>query len=494
MTGPPGIPPGGLLYAARQAVITTMTYGGTRLFASKHENCSGGNIRKMGNSEGISLSSHFTYGKLLRFTMPSIVMMFLTYIYGVVNGLLISNYGGEVALVAINLFMPVLGVFSVFGFLIGSGGAALIALALGRNDREKADSLFTTVIVIALAGGLLLAAAGLFITPRAAKFLGAEGEVLKQGLKYSVITLLFTPAVILQYVNQYMFPTAEKANLGMRFTIAAGVSNVLFSILFIVVLRWGIAGAALANGIGQVIGGLLPLVYFFSKKNDSLLHISKPEFIAREFGQMCVNGSSELVTNLSMYLIGILYNYQLMKYMGDAGVAIFGVIMSINMLFVAVFIGYSIGISPAVGFNLGAGNTEELKNLLNKSLKLIAVFGVLVTALSIASAKPLAWLYVGYNRSLCEQTTRAFRIYSTAFLVMGFNVFGSAFFTALNNGKISAAISFSRTLLFQSLAVLVLPLFFGETGIWTSALASEIMSLGLTAFFLVTQNRNYHYF
>lgn len=378
--------------------------------------------------------------------------------------------------------------------MFGSGGGALIAKALGEQNRKKADSLFSTVYVLAIGLGITLSLLGQLTLPYTVRLLGAEGEMMTQGMQYARITLMFIPAVMLQYVNQYMLPTAEKARLGMSITIFAGVVNILLVVLFVAVFRWGVTGAAMANGIGQCMGGFLPLFWFASKKNDGLLHFIKPEFHMREIVQMSVNGSSEFVTNLSSYLIGILFNFQLMRFIGEDGVAIFGVIMYINMIFISVFTGYSIGVGPVVGYNNGAGNHLELKNILKKSLVMIGGSGVILMALAMLLSSPLAFLYVGYDEILWDSTTIAFRIYSSSFLIMGMNIFGSAFFTSLNNGLISALISFLRTLLFQACAVMLLPVFFGETGIWFSVFAAEALTLIVTVVCLITNKNKYHYF
>lgn len=441
----------------------------------------------------IQLSDHFSYGKLLRFVYPSVMMMFFTSIYGLAAGLCVSNFAGKTAFAAINFIIPITSVLGVFGYMFGSGTSALIAKALGEQNKEKANQLFSSIYLIAIILGIALAVLGQFILPFTSRMLGAEGEMLTEGIKFSRVTLMFIPAVILQYVNQYMFPTAEKSKVGMTFTIVSGVTNIVMVFVLVVIFRLGVVGAALANGIGQCLGGIVPLIYFFSKKNDGLLHFTKPKISLKEFGQVCVNGSSEFVSNLSVYLIGILFNYQLMRFIGEDGVAIFGVIMYINMIFISIFNGYSIGISPSVGYHNGAKNCSELKNLLKKSLIIVGVLGVILLGLAILTARPLSYIYVGYDKQLLDMTTIAFRLYATSFLIMGFNIFGSAFFTALNNGAISAMIAFLRTLLFQSFAVMVLPIFFDETGIWLSVFVAEILSAIVTAICLIINRKKYNY-
>ena len=441
----------------------------------------------------VQLSDHFSYGKLLRFVFPSVMMLFFTAIYGVVEGLCVSNFAGKTAFAAINFIIPITCVLGVFGYMFGSGTSALIAKALGEQKKEKANQLFSAIYLIAIFVGIILSVAGQFILPIAARMLGAEGELLTEGIKFARITLMFIPALILQYVNQYMFPTTGKPKVGMAFTIISGVTNIGLILVLVVVFRVGVAGAAFANGIGQCLGGIVPIIYFFSKKNDGLLHFTKPKMSLKELGRVGVNGSSEFISNLSVYLIGILYNYQLMRFIGEDGVAIFGVIMYVNMLFVSVFNGYAIGISPSVGYQNGAKHYNELKNLLKKSLIIVAILGVALLGVAIIATKPLAYIYVGYDKQLFDMTTVAFRLYATSFLIMGFNIFGSAFFTALNNGAVSALIAFLRTLLFQSFAVMILPILIGENGIWLSVFVAEILSAIVTIICLIINRKKYHY-
>lgn len=441
----------------------------------------------------IRISEHFTYKKLFRFVSPSIVMMFFTVIYGMVNGLAVSNIVGKTSFAAINLIIPLASVLTVFGFMFGSGGAALIAKALGENQKKEADGLFSATVIITVICGFVLAIVGQIVLPIAAELMGAEGELLEQGLIYGRTAIFFLPASMLQYMNQYILPTAEKSKLGMKFTIAGGLSNALFVVLFVWMFDLGVMGAALANGVSQVIGGIVPLSYFLSKRNDSILHFTKPLFRVKDFIQMCINGSSELVTNLSLYLVGILFNFQLMNYLGENGVAAFGVVMYINMIFISIFNGYSIGVSPLVGYNYGARNHGELKNLFKRSIKIIIVLQVILTVLAILTAEPLSMLFVGYDAELLELTTYAFRMYAVSFLFMGMSIFGSAFFTALNNGKISALISFLRTLLFQSVVVMFLPMLLGINGIWLSVTVSEILAVIVTISCFAIKKKEYQY-
>lgn len=440
----------------------------------------------------IQLSDHFTTSRLLRFVFPSIVMMIFTSIYGVVDGLFVSNYVGKTPFAAVNLIMPFLMIMGAVGFMFGTGGSAVVSQALGEGKADKANQYFSMMVYVVIGSGIVLTLAGLlFLRPIAAAF-GATGEMLDNCVVYGRIILCTLTAFMLQNVFQSFLVTAERPQLGLAVTVAAGVANMALDFVFIAVFHWGIVGAAAATAASQLIGGFVPLVYFF-RPNTSRLRLVKTRFHARILGKTCINGSSELMTNISMSLVNILYNFQLMRYIGEDGVAAYGIIMYVSFIFAAIFIGYSIGSAPIIGYHYGAGNHAELKGLFRKSLWLIALWNIILTALAVLTAQPLAKIFVGYDACLTDLTRRALCLYSLSFLVMGINIFGSAFFTALGNGVVSAAISFLRTLLFQVAAVLVLPLFFGIDGIWLSIVAAELLALVVTATFFIRKRDYYHY-
>ena len=440
----------------------------------------------------IQLSDHFSYQKLLRFVLPSVVMMIFTSIYSVVDGLFVSNFVGKTPFAALNLIMPVLMIFGTLGFMIGTGGSAIVAKTLGEGEREKANQYFSMMIYLAIIGGVILSVLGfLFLRPIAA-LLGAEGAMQNDCVLYGRILSFSLTAFILQNVFQSFLVTAEKPQIGLLVTVGAGVTNIVLDFLMVVVLRWGLAGAAIATAVSQLVGGLVPLVYFL-RKNDSLLRLTQTGLEMRVLGKACANGSSELMSNLSTSLVGILYNFQLMRIAGENGVAAYGVIMYVNFIFIAIFLGYSIGSAPIIGYHYGAANHEELKNLFRKSLILIGVSGAVLTVLAKVLAAPMSAIFVGYDRELFEMTCHAFQLYSLSFLCAGFNIFGSAFFTALNNGAVSAAISFLRTLVFQMAAVLILPVFLEVDGIWLAIAAAELLALLVTAGLLVKMKGRYHY-
>ena len=441
----------------------------------------------------IQLSEHFTYNKLLRFVFPSIVMMIFTSIYSVVDGLFVSNFVGKTALASINLILPFLMGLSALGFMIGTGGSAIVAKTLGEGDPKRANSYFSMLVYVTAIGGIILALLGMLLVPSVASFLGAEGELLSNCILYGRISFISMPAFMLQNVFQSFFVTAEKPKLGLAVIITAGVTNMILDLLFVGILGFGLAGAAVATVCGEMIGGLFP-VFYFSRKNSSLLRLGKTQFNGRILMQTCVNGSSELMTNLSSSIVNSLYNIQLMKFAGENGVAAYAAIMYVNFIFIAIFLGYSIGSAPIISYHYGAGNDGELKNLYKKSLQLVGSWGILLFVLAQLLATPLAKLFVGYDSTLLAMTQTGFRIYSLVYIINGFNIFGSSFFTALSNGVVSAVISFLRTLVFQIGAVFILPIVFGGiNGIWSSVTVAELLTLCITITFFVRQRRKYHY-
>lgn len=442
----------------------------------------------------IKLSDHFTYLRLLRFTLPSIAMMIFTSIYGVVDGFFVSNFAGKTPFAAVNLIMPVLMVVATVGFMFGTGGTALVAKVLGEGDRGRANRYFSLFTYVSFGLGVLFSLVGFVLIRPISRLLGANGELLEACVLYGRINLLATPFFILQLLFQSFFITAEKPQLGLIVTISSGLTNMVLDAVLVILLPQPhkLAGAAIATAMSQAVGGLVPLFYFF-RKNSSLLRLGKTRYEGNAIARACLNGSSEFMSNVSMSLVGTLYNLQLMHYAGENGVAAYGVMMYVSMIFSAAFIGYSIGTAPVVGFHYGAQNHRELKSLLRKSLVLIASFSVCMVAAAEILARPLSRFFVGYDRELMELTVRGFQIFSLSFLFMGFAVFASGFFTALNDGLTSALISFLRTLVFQICAVLILPQILGIDGIWISIVAAEAMAVILGTVFLVVKRKKYHY-
>lgn len=440
----------------------------------------------------IQLSDHFTYGKLLRFTFPSVVMMVFTSVYGVVDGLFVSNVAGKTAFAAVNFIMPFLMMLGTAGFMFGTGGSALVAKTLGERKPEQANRIFSLLTYAALAVGVALAGLGQGILRPVARVMGAEGQLLEDCVRYGRIIILANPAFVLQMAFQSFFITAEKPGLGLWMTVISGVANMVLDALFVMVFRWGIEGAAAATAVSQLIGGVAPL-WYFGRKNTSLLRLGRTHFDGKALLQTCTNGSSELMSNISMNLVGMLYNIQLMAYAGENGVAAYGVLMYVNFVFLAIFIGYSIGSAPVISFHYGADNRKELRNLLKKSFMVIGLSSLAMLALGLALGRPLSRIFVSYDEVLFEMTVRGFRIFSFSFLFAGLAIFGSSFFTALNNGLVSAVISFLRTLVFQIGAVFLLPLVWQLDGIWLSVVVAEFAAAALSLAFMAGRKKKYGY-
>jgi len=441
----------------------------------------------------IQLSDHFTYSRLIRFTFPSMIMMIFTSIYVVVDGLFVSNFVGKTPFAALNLIWPYLMLFGVVGFMLGTGGSALVSRSLGEGNPERANREFSLLVYVAILLGVIITILGIAFMRPVAIFLGAEGELIDLCVLYGNIVMAAQTAFILQSMFQTFFVTAEKPKLGLIVTIAAGVTNMALDGLFVAVFRWGLAGAALATAASQIVGGILPLIYF-ARRNSSLLRLTRTRWHGNTLLRACTNGASELMTNLSSSIVSALYNFQLLRLAGEDGVAAYGVIMYANFIFIAIFIGYSIGVAPVVGFHFGADNTGELKSLFRKSLILMLFFGGGMLILGQLLAYPVAQIFVGYDAALLELTARGFQLYALSFLLMGFNIFSSAFFTALSNGMVSAVISFMRTLVFQVAAILLLPLLIpGTDAIWLAVVAAELLGLLVSVYYFIRMRTRYHY-
>ncbi len=438
------------------------------------------------------LSGHFNLKRLLGFTLPSVIMLIFTSVYGIVDGYFVSNYAGKTPFAAVNFIMPVLMILGCIGFMFGTGGGALIAKTMGEGESKKANEIFTLIVAVSAACGVVLSVLGIIFLPRLAELFGADGQLLENSVTYGRIILAALPFYILQFEFQCLFATAGKPRLGLIVTAAAGIANMVLDALLVAVFPFGLKGAAAATAISQFLGGTIPLLYF-CRKNNSLLRFVKCRFDKKVLLKTCTNGSSELMSNISMSVVSMLYNVQLMKYAGENGIAAYGVLMYVSMIFQAVFIGYAVGSAPIISYNYGAGNKAELKSLLKTSAAFMAVCALIMFAAGELLSKPLSLLFVGYDKELHGITAHAFSIFSFSFLLSGFAIFGSSFFTALNDGFTSAAISFLRTLVFQIAAVLIFPLFFKLDGIWFSIVAAEIMAVCVTLLFLAIKRKKYGY-
>ena len=442
----------------------------------------------------IQLSDHFTYGKLVKFTIPSIVMMIFTSIYSVVDGLFVSNFAGKTAFSAVNLMMPIFMIIATVGFMFGTGGTAIVANTFGAGNKEKANRYFSLFVYVAFALGVLFAMLGFAFIRPLATLIGAKGQLLEYCVDYGRIILTALPFFVLQLLFQSFFVAAERPHLGLLVTGIAGVTNMILDAVLVILLplEYKLAGAAVATAFSQFLGGVIPLVYFL-RKNSSILRLGKTNFDGKAIAKACTNGSSEFMSNVSMNIVGMLYNIQLLHYAGENGVAAYGVMMYVSMIFSAAFIGYSIGTAPIISYHDGAKNTDELKGLLKKSLRLLGVSGLVMLLAAQLLAVPLAQIFVGYDKQLVDLTVSGFRVFALAFPFMGFAIFGSGFFTALNDGLTSALISFLRTLVFETGAVLLLPMIFGIDGIWFSIVVAEVMAVVFTSIFLITKRKKYHY-
>lgn len=440
----------------------------------------------------IQLSDHFNTARLLRFTLPSIVMMIFTSIYSVVDGFFVSNFVGKTPFAAVNFVFPVLMILGGIGFMFGTGGSAIVAKTMGEGDLPKARSRFSMIVWISTALGIAIGVLGMFFVRPLSALLGAEGELLDYCAVYGRILMAALPAFMLQFEFQSFFIAAEKPQMGLVMTVVSGVMNMALDALFMAVFRWGLVGAAAATALSQVLGALIALGYFVKNKSGAL-YLVKPEFDGPALIKTCANGSSELMSNISMSLVSMLYNIRLIQLAGEDGVAAYGVLMYINMIFLSTFIGYSTGIAPVVSFHLGARNHPELRHIFKRSLGIIGAFSLGMFILGEVLARPLSLIFVSYDAALLEMTVRAFAIYSFSFLFSGLGIFGSAFFTALNDGLISALIAFLRTLVFQVAAVLLLPLVWGIDGVWASIVAAELLATVLTVYLLWRKRSKYHY-
>ena len=440
----------------------------------------------------IQLSDHFSYSKLIKFTLPTIAMMIFTSIYGVVDGVFVSNCVGSDAFAAVNLIMPIIMILGSVGFMIGTGGSAIVSKTLGEGKKEKANEYFSMLVYLCVVSGVILSVIGIIFTGPIAVLLGAKGSIAKDCVTYGRTVFFMLTGLFLQNAFQSFLVVAEKPKLGLFVTVLAGFTNMFLDFLFVYVLRFGVFGAALATGISQFVGSVIPIIYFASGKNN-VLKLTKCRFNKDIIIKTCINGSSEMVTNMSMSLVNILYNMQLMKYIGTNGVVAYGIIMYVGFIFVGTYMGYAVGSAPVISYHYGAGNKDELKNLFKRSLTIIIVSSVVMTFIAEIIAGYLAGIFVSYDNNLLELTTEAIRIYAVSYLISGVNIFASSFFTALNNGVVSSVISFMRMFVFQIVMILLLPVVLGISGIWTAVIAAEVLSVVISVMFLVKNRKKYSY-
>ena len=440
----------------------------------------------------MNFSQHLTYRKIIRYTIPPVIMMIFTSLYSVVDGLFLSNFAGKEPFAAVSFIMPYLMMFNATGFMFGTGGSALIAKRLGEKKPKEANEIFTTLIVFSVFTGIFFAVLGSMFLKPVILMQGAEGELLYNSLKYGQIYLLGVPACIIQFEFEALYSTSGKSKMGLYSTVISGLTNIALDALFLGVFSWGIVGAAVATVISQYIGGIIPITYY-GRKNKSLLRLVRCKLRFKEMIKVCTNGSSEMVNNISISIVSLLYNVQLLKYAGDDGIAAYGIMMYINFLFTAVFWGYVSGMSPAISFNYGAKNHKELHSLLKKSLVILTLTSIFMFLSSITLAAPITKIFVNYDNHLLDITIRGFYMFSFLFLFSGLAIFSSSFFTSLNNGLVSAIISFSRVFLFQIPSVIILPHIWGLDGIWISVVVAEILTVLMGGIFGIAYRKKYKY-
>ena len=440
----------------------------------------------------IKLSDHFTYGRLLRYTLPSIIMMIFASLYSVVDGLFVSNLVGDLALSAVNIAFPITMIIGAFGFMLGTGGSAIVARTLGEGKPELASRYFSLFIWCVAGLGVVLSIVTIAFIEPIMRFAGASDLLLPDCIAYGRILLAGSAVFMLQSAFQSFFSAAEKPKLGLLLSLAAGATNIVFDYVFIALLDMGVVGAALATVLGYCVGGVIPVVYFLMPRREGL-RLVRTRFYGRQLLHACTNGSSELMSNISASVVGILYNIRLMDLLGEPGVAAHSVMMYVDFVFVAAFLGFSMGSAPIVSYHYGAEDHDELKNIFRRSGVIIAVTSVVMVAASEVLSRPLSAAFVGYSPELLELTTHGFRIFALCYLFCGLNIYASAFFTALCNGALSALIAFTRTLLLRGGLVLVMPLLFGVDGVWWSVAAAELLGAVLSAALLILMRRRYHY-
>lgn len=438
----------------------------------------------------VDMSKHFNTAALLRYTAPSMVMMVFTSIYTIVDGFFVSNFAGKTAFAGVNLILPFIMILSTVGFMVGTGGGALVAQQRGKKDDATANRYFSLIIWFALVLGIICAVIGFFTMEPVARFLGASDELLPICVLYGQISMISLPMFMLQFAFQPLFSTAGKPTLGLVITVMSGLTNIVLDFVLVGYLGMGVAGAAWATVASEYVGGLIPLIYFLLP-NKSFLRLGKTKLEFRVIGKVCVNGSSEMMSNIAMSVVAMVYNWQLIKLLGEDGVAAYGVIMYVGMIFGAILMGYAMGAAPLMSYQHGADNSVEKRSLMRHGLAIMGIGGVSAFVAAQLLAPVIAQIFTSYDSELMALTIHAFRLYSIAFLLMGFSIFGSSLFTSLGNGVVSAVISFMRTLVFETGAVILLPMLLGADGIWTSVIVAEIASTTLVTICILQFGRFY---
>lgn len=444
----------------------------------------------------IKLSDKFNYSRLLRFALPSIVMVLISSVYGVVDGVIVSNYTDVEHFAALNLILPYITLLGAAGLMLGTGGSALVGKILGEGKSIRANGIFSLLTYTTIAIGLFLGLFGYITSDAVANILGADETMQHLSFEYSGIIFLFLPCYVLQLYFQSLLTTAERPSLALQITLLAGITNIALDILFVIYLKQGLRGAAYATGVSQTFGGLLPLLYFIlnRKKSDINIKLGVALWDLKAICKSCVNGLSEWLMSVSLAIVSFLYYYLLLTGdRGEMGVDTYGVLLYFSYIFIAVSVGFSRGIAPVISYHYGASDRHELHSLLMKGLLIVLVLNLVSGITAQVLSAPLANIFVGHDKGLYEYTVVAFRIYSIHFFVTGFNIYISSFFTALNNGKYSGWISVLRTICFESISILTIWMLFGVDKIWWGVTIAEFLTMVIAFSFLFLKRNFYGY-
>lgn len=438
------------------------------------------------------ISEHFNIKKIIIFTLPSIGMMLISSIYGVVDGFFVSNYIGSNAFAAVNIVWPFEMILGSFGLMIGAGGSALVSKTMGEQKYDLANRYFSMLIIFVIIFGMFISILGIIFNPYIIHLLDLDQETINNCNIYANVLFIFLIFFMLQNIFQSFNIVASKPEMGIITMILSGITNILLDYIFIVILNMGIFGAALATGLSQFAGAIVPFIFFINK-NSTLLRIKFVKIDFKIILKTSYNGISEMLSSISFSLVSILYNIILLSYIGINGVNAYGVILYISYIFISIYFGYSMGISPIISYNYGAKNKKELNNIFNISLVLICSVSILLTFIGYIFAKQLSSIFVNYDKELLNLTTHALHINVFSFLFCGYNIFASSLFTALNNGTVSLILSFLRSLIIQVVCILTIPILFGSEGIWFAGVVSDIISLIISIIFIFKYRNKYGY-
>lgn len=418
-------------------------------------------------------------------------MVFMS-LYTMVDGVFVSRFAGTAALSAVNIVYPMVSVVVAVGVMLATGGSAIIAKRMGEGKPEQARQNFSYLILAGVLIAVGMAALALVFLKPLLHLLGARGALFELCYAYALPLVFFIPSGILQMLFQTLLVTAGRPMLGLTVTVLGGVANIVLDYLFIVPLQMGIAGAAIATGIGFSIPAVFGLLYFALRRSGPLCFV-RPKGGGKMLLRCCANGSSEMVTNMSTAVTTFLFNLLMMRYAGEDGVASITIVLYTQYLMTAVYMGYATGTAPVFSFHHGSRNGEQLRRLFRISMGFIALCSVATFALALVFAKQVVVIFTPAGSPVFEMALYGFRLFSGSFLFAGVGIFASAMFTAFSDGKVSAAISFLRTFAFIVLALLLLPLAMGLDGVWLAVPLAEVLGFGVSLFFLYRKKKRYCY-